>query len=212
MNKEIQRLKTFDDDEDKYAYHPKVIAKAGFYKVENEFICFNCNLKLSAKDIDTGKNIVEIHQDRDASCTFAHNLPFLPRSRLYKDEEDTEESRRSTYYDKDNWPLKDQSFVEKLVEAGFYYTEDDDDPWIQHAMWNPNCSYIQLKMGEDWGDFVKKTMKIKENLYRTPAIKTRSNITEIDWNTLLGLISLKNYYYQTSRLGLLETPLNYRFC
>lgn len=30
-------------------------------------------------------------------------------------------------------------------------------------------------------------MKIKENLYRTPAIKTRSNITEIDWNTLLGL-------------------------
>nr|XP_027224319.1 E3 ubiquitin-protein ligase XIAP-like [Penaeus vannamei] len=99
----------------------------------------------------------------------------------------TEESRRSTYYDKDNWPLKDQSFVEKLVEAGFYYTEDDDDPWIQHAMWNPNCSYIQLKMGEDWGDFVKKTMKIKENLYRTPAIKTRSNITEIDWNTLLGL-------------------------
>nr|XP_027235888.1 death-associated inhibitor of apoptosis 2-like [Penaeus vannamei] len=265
MNKEIQRLKTFDDDEDKYAYHPKVIAKAGFYKVENEFICFNCNLKLSAKDIDTGKNIVEIHQDRDASCTFAHNLPFLPRSRLYKDGDKelryemkrletfinwpgdgkiitlrdlangkpvgnvpivedkilkkilgrysiypldgsllrpihkkyaTEESRRSTYYDKDNWPLKDQSFVEKLVEAGFYYTgisdhvscfhcgvglrnwEDDDDPWKLHAIWSASCHYVYLQKGEAF---------INKHNLNHPVSSSVNAVTEHDWNHLLGL-------------------------
>lgn len=125
MNKEIQRLKTFDDDEDKYAYHPKVIAKAGFYKVENEFIYFNCNLKLSAKDIETGKNIVEIHQDRDASCTFAHNLPFLPRSRLYKDGDKElryEMKRLETFI---NWPGDGKIItLRDLANAGFYYSRN----------------------------------------------------------------------------------------
>ncbi|GAB6032527.1 Baculoviral IAP repeat containing [Chamberlinius hualienensis] len=69
------------------------------------------------------------------------------------------ETRRKSYK---NWPSDTFQDIERLVDAGFFYTgltdrvkcfqcgviiknwESNDDPWELHARWFPNCRYIKL--------------------------------------------------------------------
>lgn len=37
--------------------------------------------------------------------------------------------------------------------------EDDDDPWVEHANWSPNCYYVLLNRGKA---FVQKICKSKK--------------------------------------------------
>lgn len=73
-------MNTFENH-DQYPYRPKVIAKTGFYRVDNRLICLKCNFKFGASDIETADNIVEIHRKKSPNCVFTQNLPLLPRSR-----------------------------------------------------------------------------------------------------------------------------------
>ncbi|XP_017784566.1 PREDICTED: putative inhibitor of apoptosis [Nicrophorus vespilloides] len=71
----------------------------------------------------------------------------------------TYEQRFKTYL---HWPISMKQKPAEMAEAGFFYTgesdrticffcgnglnfwEPNDDPWDQHAKWNPNCSYLRL--------------------------------------------------------------------
>nr|CAD7444083.1 unnamed protein product [Timema bartmani] len=68
----------------------------------------------------------------------------------------------------DGWPLSLKQRPDKLSEAGFYYTgkgdqtvcfhcggglkdwEDDDDPWMEHALWFSKCTYVLLVKGRQF--------------------------------------------------------------
>ncbi|KAK6177293.1 hypothetical protein SNE40_015420 [Patella caerulea] len=70
-----------------------------------------------------------------------------------------------------NWSSRNQT-PQELARAGFYYTgigdrvqcfackgivkfwQVDDDPWIEHAKFFPNCPYLKLCMGEGLTDAI----------------------------------------------------------
>ncbi|KAL3883186.1 hypothetical protein ACJMK2_029477 [Sinanodonta woodiana] len=71
------------------------------------------------------------------------------------------------------WPLDIRQTPHKVAEAGFYYTgfqdvvrcfacdgglknwDDDDDPWIEHARWFPQCAYVRHIKGEEFINLVR---------------------------------------------------------
>ncbi|KAK3577776.1 hypothetical protein CHS0354_010979 [Potamilus streckersoni] len=77
-----------------------------------------------------------------------------------------ERSRR--LYSFKEWPAKLPQKPEEMAECGFYYTgqedivqcfycggglkqwQSDDDPWIEHIRWYPNCSYVHKKKGREF--------------------------------------------------------------
>nr|CAD7199114.1 unnamed protein product [Timema douglasi] len=68
----------------------------------------------------------------------------------------------------DGWPLSLKQRPDQLSEAGFYYTgksdqtvcfhcggglkdwEDEDDPWMEHALWFSKCTYVLLVKGRQF--------------------------------------------------------------
>nr|CAD7426842.1 unnamed protein product [Timema monikensis] len=95
----------------------------------------------------------------------------------------------------DGWPLSLKQRPGKLSEAGFYYTgkgdqtvcfhcggglkdwEDEDDPWMEHALWFSKCAYVLLVKGRQ---FVEQVCAKRDPLMsgeqvlelETPARKT----------------------------------------
>ncbi|KAG8229323.1 hypothetical protein J437_LFUL007131, partial [Ladona fulva] len=83
----------------------------------------------------------------------------------------TTESRLASFSNRlrNSWPAdRVKQSPLSFAEAGFFYTgysdrvrcfhcdlglwewQDDDDPWIEHARWFPNCEYVRLIKGEDF--------------------------------------------------------------
>lgn len=78
---------------------------------------------------------------------------------------DTLEARFATYED---WPKSMKQTKKSMAAAGFYYTgngdkvscfscgvgvhqwEEDDDPWVEHAKWNPYCEFVLKEKGENF--------------------------------------------------------------
>ncbi|XP_066156172.1 death-associated inhibitor of apoptosis 1-like [Euwallacea fornicatus] len=72
------------------------------------------------------------------------------------------------------WPKSIKQTPHDLAEAGFFYVgvgdqticfhcggglkdwEQDDNPWEEHALWFPKCSYLFLKKGQDYINTVKQ--------------------------------------------------------
>ncbi|PSN55309.1 Death-associated inhibitor of apoptosis 1 [Blattella germanica] len=69
----------------------------------------------------------------------------------------TYEARLHSY---DSWPKSLKQKPDKLSEAGFYYTgglkdwEENDDPWVEHALWFPKCLHVVLIKGTKFIDDV----------------------------------------------------------
>lgn len=99
-------------------------------------------------------------------------------SRLVRIDEEADFSlesvRLATYRE---WPSGIKQKPEQLAAAGFYYAGigdrvmcfvcniilkdwvQDDDPWEQHALWKPDCSYVKLVKGDSYIANVIKTFK-----------------------------------------------------
>ncbi|XP_061191720.1 uncharacterized protein LOC133199940 [Saccostrea echinata] len=74
--------------------------------------------------------------------------------------------REATF--KEGWPESLKGLLPNLAKAGFYYRgvgdkttcfhcgmgftnwEPTDDPYVEHAYWNPNCPYINTYKGREW--------------------------------------------------------------
>lgn len=72
------------------------------------------------------------------------------------------------------WPATLKQSPENMAEAGFYYRgvedhticfscggalkdwKDEDEPWEQHAMWFPNCTFLITTKGQQYIDEVQK--------------------------------------------------------
>ncbi|KAK7864875.1 hypothetical protein R5R35_010257 [Gryllus longicercus] len=86
----------------------------------------------------------------------------------------------------ETWPLSLKPRPEELVEAGFFYTgksdqtlcfncgcglrnwEPTDDPWIEHAKWSSQCSFVVLNKGKD---FIQKAMSKEQPLLQPEDIE-----------------------------------------
>uniref|UniRef100_A0A2P2HXT5 E3 ubiquitin-protein ligase XIAP-like n=1 Tax=Hirondellea gigas TaxID=1518452 RepID=A0A2P2HXT5_9CRUS len=83
----------------------------------------------------------------------------------------TKESRVKSYK---NWPRKVKQTPDELAEAGFFYCglsdhvrcfhcgnglrnwEADDEPWVEHARWYPQCNFVLLNKGVDYIDTIRR--------------------------------------------------------
>ncbi|XP_063603119.1 baculoviral IAP repeat-containing protein 3-like [Penaeus indicus] len=68
--------------------------------------------------------------------------------------------------------------------VGIRNWERDDDPWTQHAMWNPECYYVRTLKGQTYIDTAKM---VKSALFRKPTLERTYSVTDEDWNAVMGL-------------------------
>ncbi|XP_047468549.1 putative inhibitor of apoptosis [Penaeus chinensis] len=204
MEKEQDRHDTFRSIQDiiHATHHPRVFARAGFYKYDQSVICFKCNLKIDISEINKVNDIVEYHTTKNPECIFARNLPPLPRSKLgsqYPIMTMHGQSNPNCKFAQGeavgNVPIS----IASIAEAGFFYKgyrdhvycfhcnlgicnwERNDNPWILHAMYNPDCPYIR-KLGYA---AIEQAKREKRLMYKKPA--PHSPVTENDWDILMGL-------------------------
>ncbi|AAC97724.1 ORF MSV248 putative inhibitor of apoptosis protein (IAP), similar to Orgyia pseudotsugata NPV GB:U75930 [Melanoplus sanguinipes entomopoxvirus] len=103
----------------------------------------------------------------------------------------TLQSRINSY---ENWPISLFFKINRLCEAGFFYTNIGDitvcfncglkiknwlyynDPWIEHSKWSPNCNYIIFNKGKKFINFAKN---FKHQLLYNCIICNENNISYI---------------------------------
>lgn len=108
----------------------------------------------------------------------AENVPSYPKFAL--------EAARLTSFE--DWPRAIKARPAQLADAGFFYTgkgdkvncfscggglkdwDDTDEPWEQHAIWYPECVYLNLVKGSD---FVKQ-ISLRKNTTPNEPIPTPS--------------------------------------
>ncbi|XP_060556285.1 baculoviral IAP repeat-containing protein 2-like [Ruditapes philippinarum] len=74
----------------------------------------------------------------------------------------------------DKWPTTAQQSPQRLADAGLFYTgmndlcrcftcdgglqrwDADDDPWIEHARWFPQCQYVRQIKGQEYINMVQQ--------------------------------------------------------
>lgn len=56
--------------------------------------------------------------------------------------------------------LGNQDFVRCFhCGIGLRNWEDDDDPYVEHCRWSPNCQYMKLKKGQAFIDAVQEAVR-----------------------------------------------------
>lgn len=76
-----------------------------------------------------------------------------------------------------NWPSSTRQPPARMAEAGLFYTgtadlcrcftcdgglqnwDLDDDPWLEHARWFPNCAYVRQIKGEEYINLVQDAVR-----------------------------------------------------
>ena len=84
-----------------------------------------------------------------------------------------------------NWPSYLPLKPDDLAEAGLYYTgrgdavicfkcreglkqwEPSDDPWIEHAVWYPECEFVRAEKGQNFIDEARR-LKFQQSVVETP--------------------------------------------
>nr|XP_031849592.1 death-associated inhibitor of apoptosis 1-like isoform X2 [Nomia melanderi] len=173
---ELARLQSFENWPVQYI-EPEKLAAAGFYYTgEGDKVrCFECSIEIC--HWVEGDNPMIDHQHWSAWCRFIRkincgnvpievdpstNLPPRFRSRDI-----------CGHYGIEDRPISgldnhDQSKLQLLADAGFYYTgkgdqtlcyhcggglkdwEPQDDPWEQHAKWYSKCYYLLMVKGQHY--------------------------------------------------------------
>jgi len=118
----------------------------------------------------------------------------------------TLQSRLKTFV---NWPDTCGQSKETLAEAGFFYIarldhvkcfycdgglrnwEPNDDPWLEHARWFPNCSFVILNKGDG---YVKEVTKSKPPVVNQQVgLCSVATISVSMEENLIGVSSLQNF-------------------
>nr|CAD7573792.1 unnamed protein product [Timema californicum] len=110
----------------------------------------------------------------------------------------------------DGWPLSLKQRPDQLSEAGFYYTgksdqtvcfhcggglkdwEDEDDPWMEHALWFSKCTYVLLVKGRQFVEQVCAKRDPLMLLDDVPELHTPPYLPTSDTATVLEGISTQN--------------------
>jgi hypothetical protein len=130
----------------------------------------------------------------------------------------TLQSRLKTFT---NWPDCGQS-AETLAEAGFFYIarldhvkcfycdgglrnwEPNDDPWLEHARWFPNCSFVILNKGDG---YVKEVTKAKPPVVPQQVgvycVMSKKSAIPVDFN-LMGFST--SQYFSKLPNGMTHSP------
>lgn len=85
-----------------------------------------------------------------------------------------------------NWPATLRQTPSQLAEAGFYYSglgdlvkcfqcdgglqewNPSDDPWTEHALWFPHCSFVQMVKGAAFVESCTVIFKLIFNQFFDP--------------------------------------------
>lgn len=76
---------------------------------------------------------------------------------------------------------QDDQMVCFYCSQGLKYWEDDDDPWVEHAKWSPNCFYLLLNKGKQFVDASRSIMKSEE---------ARTHLTAFQMN----ILTIRTYF------------------
>lgn len=132
----------------------------------------------AASRAPTGDNV----RDQSSVCT-EHRTTYSsrPRNQAMAAEPD----RLETF---EFWPAQIRQRPEQLAQAGLYYIGDsdkvkcfycdgllynwepDDDPFVEHARWFPQCQYIRLIKGDGFVSDVQSGRVHEESVLQTPAV------------------------------------------
>ncbi|XP_076444797.1 baculoviral IAP repeat-containing protein 7-B-like [Babylonia areolata] len=87
-----------------------------------------------------------------------------------------------------SWPAQMKQKPDKLAQAGLYYLGDgdkvkcfycdgllynwepEDDPFVEHVRWFPDCQYMKLVKGERFVEEVKSGRPTQDEVMQTPAV------------------------------------------
>lgn len=64
--------------------------------------------------------------------------------------------------------------------------EKDDDPWVEHARWSPDCSFVILNKGKQF---------VKEFSHEVRDDPTRNQIVSIPFNHFENMCITESLYY-----------------
>ena len=160
--REARRLETFRNWPMTAYVGPEELAQAGFIYLgsSDRVQCAFCKGVL--KNWAPGDSAFSEHQKHFPHCSFVRN-PAAARSPYH--EFASESVRLSTF---NNWPNDIRQKPADLAEAGFYYNGQADnvkcywcdgdldglrnwdannDPWVEHARWFPNCGHVMRAKG-----------------------------------------------------------------
>jgi len=114
-----------------------------------------------------------------------------------------EPSRLRTY---NRWPVTSALTKEKLCEAGFYFTGFDDqvrcfycsgglrewsltdDPWIEHARWFPDCSFLVQQKGQDYIEEVHATTPANKKCVRKTVAQKKAETVEQETHSVQDMM------------------------
>ncbi|XP_047469161.1 E3 ubiquitin-protein ligase XIAP-like [Penaeus chinensis] len=198
----VYRINTFKYHR-QYTHHPIVIARAGFYKVDQSVVCFKCDLEIDISEINKGETVgnVPVSIGKILNTILNKKANVRASDKIY-DEEASKTTQKGDEACEVNQNQESNTCITatankyassinsnnkiQLSETGILSIHDhvycfhcnvgirnwekDDNPWVQHAMGNPECPYIRIKMGQAFIDQVKK---VKQSLYKKPATRTK---------------------------------------
>ncbi|XP_050395257.1 baculoviral IAP repeat-containing protein 3 isoform X1 [Patella vulgata] len=183
---------------------PLDLARAGFYYSgsADEVRCAFCDGVL--KNWKCTDDPWTEHNVKFPHCLFVqHKADFVERYRpkptgITKYIDFTKEENRLNSFV--NWPNSRQS-PESLARAGFYYLsngdmvqcfacrcilkfwENEDDPWIEHAKWSPDCQYLQMCLGKDiFGDSQSAQRQNTRTTLRTETSTSQTETGHVQMN------------------------------
>lgn len=157
--------------------------------IPSDIGALNCALPPRSPD-ECGRIRIPPVDDISPKAPPVQVIPAFPHYAL-------EEARTTTFTE---WPKVMRHKVPSLVEAGFFYTgrgdqvqcfscgvtindwEEDDDPWVQHAVWQPDCKFLQLLRDKEFIESCVANYTEKE--------KTGSKRIEIERNPYDRQISM----------------------
>lgn len=176
LKREQVRLETFSDWPLSLPVQPTDLARDGFYylKTGDRVKCIFCNLVL--KSWEPGDVVREEHKKFNSCCPFllkqnVGNVPIQTQTSQPGTSQGARQVARFPEYSKPaaregtfrDMPQSMTQSIDELVEAGFFYTGQDDcvrcfhcgifirnwepgdDPWSEHRHWSPTCVFIKSK-------------------------------------------------------------------
>nr|BDT61657.1 MAG: baculoviral IAP repeat-containing protein [Marsupenaeus japonicus endogenous nimavirus] len=184
----FRRFTLTDYDIYKLPIHHVLLAKAGFFYINNHIKCFTCDLTIDLKTIRTSDDIIQIHKERSPECLFAQslysfeNIEKYCKPRIHKAfTKGTNGAHYRLYWEKfrletfTNWPIDWISPID-LAADGFFYLkvkdyvkcifcdiilimfEKGDIVRNEHKRLSPRCSFIL-------GEFTLNVPNVKMNIF-----------------------------------------------
>ena len=164
----------------------------------NPNCAFINNLPVGNVTIEQSKileKLTYIDEQYPTICTHEKNIY---NNYIYKDINDREVTFEG------NWPIRIGKIPYEMADAGFFYHgpgdlvmcftcgiklrnwKFDDDPWIEHVKYNPNCHYVKLFKDDE---FIEKySLNIKK-----PNSGNFHDITDSDLDFLFNSLDITNY-------------------